>query len=184
MLFASYLLALAAALAIKDEYQPLKYTMNKGVCKKSLAEDDSSQVTPKPQKADLWVDGFYYMIDVDIGTKGQKVSVEIDTGSADLWVDKLVLNDLSGWKNLSEPYSIWYYDLTLLHGWFGTSLIWLNNGLEVEDFQWAVATDVNHNTNKFQGMFGVGRVENENSKKPYPNFVQRLKDLGHIKTNG
>lgn len=184
MLFAPYLLALATALAIRDESQPLKFSLNKNTRPEVVEPDRTTRAGPAGQRAQLWVDGYYYMIDVELGTKGQKFSVEIDTGSADLWINKPEIHDLSLWKNLSEPFSIGYYDQTSLHGWFGTSLLWLDNGLEVKDYQWVVADNLSKNPNGFAGIFGVGRVENELTNKKYPNFVQRLKDDGQIKTNG
>lgn len=184
MLFAPYLLALATALAIRDEPQPLKLSLNKNTRPETVEVDRTHRAGPAGQRAELWVDGYYYMIDIDLGTKGQTFSVEIDTGSADLWINKPEIDDLSLWKNMSEPFSIWYYDQTSLHGWFGTSLLWLDNGLEVKDYQWVVADNLAKNPNGFAGMFGVGKVENELPTKKYPNFVQRLKDDGQIKTNG
>lgn len=184
MLFSPYLLALSAALAIRDEPKPVKFGLSKGTRQEPITSERSFRAAPGAQEANLWVDGFFYLIDVDIGNQGQKVSVEIDTGSADLWVDKRILNDVSTWKNLSEPYSVWYYDHTLVQGWYGTSPIWLDNGLKIDDFQWALATIVTHNAGTFHGIFGVGRVENEDAKNRYPNLVQKLKDDGIIKTNG
>lgn len=184
MFFVTYLMALAAALAIRDEPKPLKYSLNKNVAKAAVDGDRRFRTAPGPQQADLWVDRIFYLIDIDLGTKGQKVSVEVDTGSADLWVAQEHVQDLSAWKNTSEAYYIYYGDKTLILGWFGTSTIWLNSGLEVPDFEWMVATDVKYNPNRLQGMFGIGRVENEAGGARYPNFVQHLKDLGYIKTNG
>lgn len=186
MFFVSYLVALAAALPTKDEPKPLKLSLNKNIGKEAATVDSRFRSGPGPQRGELWVDGYYYMIDIDIGDKGQTYSVELDTGSADLWMDKLKLKNLSSWKNMSEPYSIWYYDHTLIQGSFGTSLVWLDSGVEVKDYQWVVADNIGLNPNNFDGMFGVGRVENESvaKEKRYPNFVQRLKDDGKIKTNG
>lgn len=185
MLFVSYLLALAVALVVRDEAKPLSFSLNKKATKEAVTSDRSFRSAPGTQRVELWVDGFTYDVDIDIGNKGQTITVELDTGSADLWVDRLVLKDVSTWRNLSEPYSVWYYDGTLIDGWYGKSLIWLDNGLEVKDFQYALATEL-RNTGNQHGIFGIGRVENESvdKDKRYPNFVQHLKDLGHIKTNG
>lgn len=186
MLFIPYLIALVTALAIRNEPQPLKFPLKKQQSKEGLSSNRQFRSAPGTQEVHLWVDGFYYMIDIGLGEKDETISVTFDTGSADLWVEKRAGVGLKSWKNMSEPFSIWYYDHTLLHGWFGKSLVWLDNGLEVTDLQWALADKVSNNNAGIQGILGVGRVENEavDEDKRYPNLVQRLKDLGHIKTNG
>lgn len=197
-----FLVSLAAALVVRDQTpKPLSFTLNKQLTPKLVkppplgdSSNKTNNVDNKPSKhaasqnIDIYADSTSYLINLGLINQDQEVEVLLDSGSSDLWVDASKLNDTSGFTKNGELFGIIYGDGLTVVGDFGTSPVWLDNGVEVKDVQWALATDVRIDSGKKNGILGIGKEDNEspvhNKKPPYPNFTQKLKDEGLISTNG
>lgn len=129
----------------------------------------------------------YYM-DMYFGSNKQKILVEIDTGSADLWVhDEYYGPSFEGmfnqsesdtFKYINEKFEIHYFDGDASYGEFGTDDVALEDGTVVKDFQFAV---VNKAKNKHTAaIFGIARKVQENAKHQYDNFPYALVKQGII----
>lgn len=134
----------------------------------------------------------FYITDMYLGSNNQKVSVELDTGSSDLWVigkDSGIDTSYgtydssasSSYKKLNGDLDIGYFDGSHAKGDYVTDSASLssNGDFTLKDFQFGVATD----TSKNIGMFGIGLTALESTDDKYANFPQALKDQGYIKKN-
>ncbi|CAN3374834.1 hypothetical protein DIURU_002190 [Diutina rugosa] len=195
-----FLISLAAALVVRDKApQPLSFTLNKKSQPKLVhphhplgksdptANDSKVESNSSDQDVKIFADGDTYLIDLGVIDENQKLQVVLDTGSADLWVDAKQLKDTKGFTKNGQSFGIAYGDRSTVRGSFGTSSVWLDNGVEVKDLQWALATDVRLTSGYIPGILGVGKEINEagyySTHKTYPNFTQKLKDEGYIKSN-
>ena len=130
----------------------------------------------------------YYITYIYIGSNQQKIGVDIDTGSSDLWV----VDSRSGCadnscqygdynpsqsttsRKLNLPFSIVYGDHSTAKGSYYQDTIALGtckSCAKVTNAQFASATT---NTAGF-GVFGIGFTSNEASYNEYPNFIELLK---------
>lgn len=135
----------------------------------------------------------YYITYLYLGSNQQKVGVNVDTGSSDLWV----VDSSSGCvknscqygtynplqsntaKKTSQPFSITYGDGTSAGGLFYTDTVALGTCStcpKMLNFQFADATKVG---NSF-GVLGLGLQATEQPSTKYPNFIYTLKDQGWI----
>ena len=184
-----FLISLAAALVVRDQApKPLSFTLNK--------HDKKEKVRPNPttrakinanEDVKLFADGDSYLINLGVIDQNQELQLVLDTGSADLWVDAAKLLDTSAFTKDGQKFGIEYQDQLIVRGEFGTSSVWLENGVEIKDLQWALATDVELTTGEIPGILGIGKGINEagyhSSGTTYPNFTQKLKDQGLIALN-
>lgn len=183
-----FMISLAAALVVRDQApKPLSFTLHKLNDKEEVIPNPTDRSAPNPQDVKLYAGKVSYQIGLDVINKDQNVQVVLDTGSSDLWVDASKLLDTNGFTKINQPFAIAYGDKSQVRGDFGTSLVWLENGAEVKDLQWALATDVELTGGLLNGILGIGRLNNEagyvRTHKTYPNFTQKLKDQGTISSN-
>ncbi|CAN3377056.1 hypothetical protein DIURU_002059 [Diutina rugosa] len=184
----SFMISLAAALVVRDQApQPLELTLNKVPNLEAVQPNPRNRAKPGPQDVELFAAAASYQIDLGVINEDQKVRVVLDTGSADLWVDAEKLSNTNGFTKTGESFAIGYGDRSTTRGDFGKSSVFLENGLEVKDFQWALATEVTLTGGSQNGILGIGKVTNEagyhRTGKTYPNFTQKLKDQGTITSN-
>ncbi|CAN3375052.1 hypothetical protein DIURU_005147 [Diutina rugosa] len=189
-----FLISLAAALVVRDQApKPLSFTLNKKTHPKPLKPAPLGNPSPKNSKVNdenvkLFANGPSYLINLGLIDENQQLQLVLDTGSADLWVDASKLKDTAGFTKNGEPFRIGYGDHSTVQGDFGTSSVWLDNGVEVKDLQWALGTDVELTDGIQNGILGVGKVQNEapyrQRGQSYANFPQKLKDEGYTNSNG
>ncbi|CAN3376343.1 hypothetical protein DIURU_004081 [Diutina rugosa] len=193
-----FLISLAAALVVRDQApKPLSFTLNKQAKKedpkhpglgnpKAGTTNTANAATSDPD-VKLFADGDTYLINLSLIDQNQELQLVLDTGSADLWVDAKKLKTTSGFTKNGVPFDIAYGDSSTVRGDFGTSSVWLDNGVEVSDLQWALATDVELTDGIQNGILGIGKERNEAPAQeyslPYANFPQKLKDEGFITSN-
>ncbi|KAG5365720.1 Acid extracellular protease [Yarrowia sp. B02] len=136
-----------------------------------------------------------YNVDINVG--GSKVTVQVDTGSADLWVfskestycendstlcQKYGSYDAHGSKNSKNTGEEFYikYGIGSAQGTYYKDDASLGDA-KVSGFQFGVSTG--DKTSGDVSVFGIGPTTGEATKKTYPNFPQLLKDQGVIKKN-
>lgn len=123
----------------------------------------------------------WYGISLEIGTPGQQVELQIDTGSSDLWVSSFDSSKSSTFHlNSSDPFSITYGDGTGVQGNFCQDTIAIS-GTDVllKDANFAYAPD----TSTTPQVCGIGLAENESSNNIYQNLPAQLKAQGQIAAN-
>merc|ERR1711977_374744 len=92
--------------------------------------------------------GGYYS-DIEVGTPGQKLTLHLDTGSSDTWVNS-VASDICN----------------------DTALI---AGVEIDNQQLGLA----NNDAKHQGVMGLGPGTGSSSPEQYPTIVENMAARGH-----
>lgn len=138
----------------------------------------------------------FYVAKLAVGTPAADLSVLLDTGLADLWV-QLAKNPqctsnggsvdcsqygvfdeskLSSWKKNNTAFSITYLDQSGANGTYGQDTIGLTSGLNVDGANFAVAENLNSNV----GVFGIGFQQLESSNQLYSNVPMQLKEQGFI----
>lgn len=138
----------------------------------------------------------FYVAKLAVGTPSSELSVLLDTGLADLWV-QLAKNpqcqsnggsvdcsqygafdetNLSTWKKNNTAFSITYLDNSNANGTFGQDTVGLTSSLSVEGANFAVAENLNTNV----GVFGIGFQQLESSSSLYSNLPIQLKEQGYI----
>lgn len=139
----------------------------------------------------------YYITYLYLGSNQQKVGVDIDTGSSDLWVvdahsgcvdNSCQYGDYdpsksSSAKKVNEDFSIRYGDKTSALGPYYKDSVALGtckNCAKLKDVQFASATE---NTAGF-GVFGIGLKSGETAQNKYPNFMDVMKDQKVIAKKG
>lgn len=141
----------------------------------------------EPYPADLEFMGYYYDLYLEIGSDKQGVRVELDTGSADLWVcESNGAGDYGYNPDTSKSaypvghnFSITYVDETTYLGPFYKDTVSFGedgNEALLHDFQFAVIPV----QEKPVGLLGIAPVAYEATPPAYPNFIQSLKDQGLI----
>lgn len=129
-----------------------------------------------------------YFMDMYIGSNKQKIRVDIDTGSSDLWVhDEFYGLSYEGMFNqsesetfnyINESFKISYNDGTVTSGVYGKDTVSLEDVSTLDDFQFAVASN---STNKWTpAIFGISRKVQEAAKQEYDNFPYALVAAGII----
>lgn len=151
--------------------------------------------------SDLQNKKIYYEIPLSIGSNNQKLSIDIDTGSADMWVVSEHVNCLAtgnGCKQYGtydpetsstshgtgEAFAPIYGDFTFALGEFFTDDVTLG-GATVKQLQFGVA---NTSSVLQGGILGIGYSQLEvnvvtQNAKPYDNFPAALKKQGIISEN-
>ena len=143
---------------------------------------------------DLIRERLFYLTYVDVGSNKQRIGVDIDTGSADLWFPDVNAggdhpplayggydpDSSSTSQNTGQSFYIQYVDRTHDLGYYYLDTVSLGDspGATLENFQFADATT----TDLAYGIFGIGRDGNEATYNVYPNFLDRLKSDGLIAT--
>lgn len=139
----------------------------------------------------------FYTIDLEFGSNKETVSLDIDTGSSDLWTINSVIADKYNnqlgvfnsaksktYHNLNKEFVIKYLDGSNATGTYAKDDIWLPSGDVLKQAQFG---DVNKTTSSF-GIIGVGLTPNEASTElgegEYDNFPIALKKQGLINTAG
>ncbi|CAK7893887.1 candidapepsin-8 [[Candida] anglica] len=166
------------------------------VIKKS--HHNSTQKRSGEYNSPLTNEGYYYITYLEFGTDHQKIGVDIDTGSADLWVPNTSANsdvqeygvyDPSGssdYQDTGEAFSIKYGDAsesTGSTGEFVTDLVSLADGsAALKNFQFASVSDTSVDQS---GILGIGLTSLEapvyqGGGSEYPNFPVALKNAGYI----
>ncbi|KAK7203448.1 aspartic peptidase domain-containing protein [Myxozyma melibiosi] len=159
------------------------------------ARDDTVQIS-----LDNSVDQGTYLTTVSLGTPAQNITVLVDTGSSDLWVQSSSSSDCSTVSNYCTTYgtysesdsstasalsdsdddtfSITYADSSSASGVYLTDTITVGSS-SVSDFTFAVAS----NTSSDLGVLGIGFTTNEAAAETYENLPARLASDGVIQSN-
>lgn len=137
-----------------------------------------------------------YLVDVSVGTPPQKLKLQLDTGSSDIWLPYSGLDicskyDLctdgsfdpdksSSFSDINDQFQIAYVDNTEIQGDYiqDTFII---GGANVTDqlMGLALQANINPSTTAFQGIIGVGYPSGESivgqGGNEYPNIISKLK---------
>ena len=142
-----------------------------------------------------------YTANLSIGTPPQELSVRVDTGSSDLWVNTASsrvcasrrdpcsqsgiyeANSSSSYNFVSDDFSISYADGSGALGDYVTDTLNIG-GVTLDDFQFGIG----YASSSISGILGIGYPANEasvnrNNERPYPNLPQALVDANIIQSN-
>lgn len=129
-----------------------------------------------------------YFMDLYLGSNKQKIRVDIDTGSSDLWVhDEFYGPSWEGmfnqsqsysFKYLQEDFSIFYLDGSSTLGLYAKDTVSLEDGTSLSNFQFAVVNK--SNSPSTPAIFGISRKVQELAKTQYDNFPYALVTQGII----
>lgn len=194
-LAASTLAATALSAAIpetKPGFLKLAFEVERGPdVPPSISKRDNGPITQT-----LINKNVFYLTYVYAGSNKQKIGVDIDTGSSDLWfVDKDAgcafdscrygtydPSSSSSANNLFSTFSIRYGDKSGAKGTYYTDDITLGSADSPNVLRGLQFADATTNTADV-GILGIGKTTNEASRVEYPNFPQVLKDQGYISKN-
>ncbi|KAK9455794.1 aspartic peptidase domain-containing protein [Dipodascopsis uninucleata] len=163
-----------------------------------LMKRDSDDTTNSTAQLELYNNWSYgaYMANITIGSPGQSVSVQLDTGSSDLWVQSssnptcmssstacaltktFNPSDSSSFKSISEDFQIQYQDGTYALGEYIEDTVTFGD-ISIVSLQLGLA----ENATSDIGVFGIGFTANEAASTKYKNFPARLVDDGIIAVN-
>ncbi|KAI5283684.1 hypothetical protein KEM54_001931 [Ascosphaera aggregata] len=139
-----------------------------------------------------------YNAEISLGTPGQKVQAQVDTGSSDLWVNspdskicskKVNPCKQSGtfdksksktYEKINSSFNITYVDGSGASGDYGTDVFEFG-GMKLDKLQFGLGLQ----STSENCVLGIGYPENEvyvlrTGNKPYPNLPQALVDSGLI----
>ncbi|KAJ8100278.1 aspartic peptidase domain-containing protein [Lipomyces tetrasporus] len=152
--------------------------------------DSNSTVT---MTLDNEINNGAYLTNITVGTPGQSLRVQVDTGSSDLWVQssdnpdcQVSQNfcattktfddaDSSSFTATSADFTITYADGSFARGEYVKDTLGFG-GIAVDDFQFGLAT----NSTSSLGVFGIGFDTNEVASTTYENLPDRLVSEGFI----
>lgn len=155
----------------------------------SIARKNSKAASKSGLKVTLENEYALYLASIEIGTPGQSLRVDVDTGSSDLWVPGAGTRSSDGtydhtksstYKRVADGFSIRYGDGSSASGDWATDNVEIG-GATVKNLQFGDATtqDVG------QGILGIGLKGNEASALGYSSFTYdnlplQLKNQGII----
>lgn len=133
-----------------------------------------------------------YVANISLGTPGQQISTQIDTGSSDLWVNSASAplcesshrcsvsgtydaNKSSSYHYLNSDFSVSYVDNSGANGDYVRDTLHIGSAT-IRDFQFGVAT----NSSSANSVLGIGYAAL--LAHPYANLPQALVNAGLIKT--
>lgn len=136
--------------------------------------------------------GSYYIADVYIGSNNQKVSVDVDTGSSDLWVIDSASGEeasygtydhssSSTYQYVASGFGVEYVDESNAQGnWVKDDVALSPDGPVLKSQQFGDATAAEGVT---WGIFGIGFNALEAASQEYDNVPASLKREGYINKN-
>ncbi|KAK4150985.1 aspartic peptidase domain-containing protein [Chaetomidium leptoderma] len=149
-----------------------------GIFKKIKDDDKPGEVTAEDQQNDA-----EYLCEVSIGTEPQKIMLDFDTGSADLWVSHKSFNpDKSSTFKLAEDMSwkIQYGDGSSASGTVGTDIVSIG-GLTIKDQAIEVAKHMSAQFSEgtMDGLLGlafrkINTIRSHDSADPQPTPVDNM----------
>ncbi len=136
---------------------------------------------------------YWYSIDLQVGNPPQNVTVDIDTGSSDLWIQgksnfqcninpgctqygTFDTNKSSTYKKINDDFTITYGDGSRAKGEWGVDNISIGSA-KIDNFTFAVGNDATAN----MGVFGIGfsKLGGKNlGQENYTNYPTRLVKSG------
>ncbi|KAF1990130.1 acid protease [Aulographum hederae CBS 113979] len=151
--------------------------------------------------ADLDNESALYYVNVTIGTPGQRLRLDIDTGSSDIWCNSddsefcqqndgsdcresgtFNANHSSTYEYVNSDFKIQYVDNSEAAGDYATDTLNIG-GNDIDDIRFGIG----YTSTSAQGILGVGYMSNEVQRntdgKTYPNLPQALVDRGTIQSN-
>lgn len=187
--------ALSAAIpdnALKPGFLKLAFDVQRGPdVPPSVSKRDQNPITQA-----LINKNVFYLTYLYAGSNKQKIGVDIDTGSSDLWfVDKdagCAVNSCrygtydpsssTTANNLFSTFEIRYGDKTGAQGTYYTDDITLESADSPYVLRGLQFADATTNTADV-GILGIGKISNEATDAEYPNFPQVMRDQNYISKN-
>ncbi|OQV00954.1 hypothetical protein CLAIMM_06384 [Cladophialophora immunda] len=182
---AAILYSQCLAAPLSSAARPERASLRLPVKKRLLTGDIQRRSVSSPlQNGD-----FEYLVELELGTPAQAVTLSIDTGSSDIWVygpDSCTTctggifdptkSSTGVYDSDLGDFSATYFDGTAASGYYIDDTVGLGSAT-VTGVTFAVATSA-ANTNR--GIMGIGLAGLEASEVQYPEFLDDLKSQGLI----
>ncbi|GMM38490.1 hypothetical protein DASC09_058290 [Saccharomycopsis crataegensis] len=183
----------SSALAAPTKQVPLKIDFSVERSSKAPKSGILARVAASGVALELENQYSMYIAEIELGTPVQKVRVDVDTGSSDLWVPGAGTSSSYGtydnsksstYSKVKDGFSISYGDGSNAKGNWANETMTLG-GVTVTDFMFGDATTQTAG----EGVFGIGMIGNEasawgSSGFTYDNFPVQLKNQGFINNIG